>query len=309
MPLARSRRAPRAAVPSSRDAVRGGTRASILALLAAAAAGPAVLAADEPATFLARVETVVYDDEDAKHPVARSLTLFKDGVAWDFLETLTKTGEPTSGEPAEFVLHDPKRERIVLVDPARGVRTQIDSQRLERLRSSLAAWARKSDDPLMRWAGGPDFDTATGTEDDDDSLVLEGPRVRYEVSHEKATSPEVAEEYRRFADAALLLKALVHPGGLPPFPRLAINREIASLDAVPTSVRLRIEPRGGRLAGRPQVLRSEHRTLASWVGSDHKRVAAAAERIAVATPVDLAEYAATSAEPDDDRRRSLSAAK
>jgi len=242
---------------------------------------------------LLRIETEVFAD-DEKLPVARSLTLFRNRVAWDFLETLSK-GEASSDEPAEFVLHDPARERIVLVDPARHVKTQLDTLRLERLRSSLGAWARKSDDPVMRWAGGPDF--GQGMKEEDHSIVLAGPRVRYEVDFEPAEDPAIAEEYRRFADAALLVKALVHPGGLPPFPRIAINRRVAAAAGIPVAVRLELDSRIAKLGGRPSVMRAEHKILPGWLAGDHKRVAAAEERMALAAPVDLAAYAGEEPQP------------
>lgn len=241
---------------------------------------------------LLRVETEVFADSD-EAPVARSLSLFRDGVAWDFLQTLSKEKEKEDDagpdEPVEFVLHDPARERIILVDPARHVKTQIDHLQLERLRASLGNWARKSDDPLMRWAGGPDF--SEGMEETATTIVLVGPRVRYEVSFEEADNGAVPEEYQRFADAALLVKALVHPGGLPPFPRIAINRRVTAAGGIPATVRLEIESRMAKLGRRPTVLRSKHKVLESWLASDHKRVAAAEERMAVAAPVDLATYA------------------
>lgn len=268
---------------------------NLLVVLGILAGGRA--AADDAVLF--RVETEVFaDDEEA--PVARSLTLFRNGIAWDFLETLSTEkqkkekakeddGSTAVEEPAEFVLHDPARERIILVDPARDVRTQVDRLRLERLRSSLGNWARKSEDPLMRWAGGPEF--GDGLEESATKVLLSGPRVRYEVTFEKAGKPIVAEEYRRFADAALLVKALVHPGGLPPFPRIAINRSVAAADGIPVAVRLEIDSRMAKLGRRPSVMRSEHKVLESWLATDHKRVAAAEERMAIATPVDLATYA------------------
>ena len=264
-----------------------GRLATGLATLAALSGG----GAEAGERILLRVETEVFADDD-EAPVARSLTLFQNGIAWDFLEALPKKpDEENAGpdEPAEFVLHDPARERIILVDPARHVRTQIDHLQLERLRASLGSWARKSEDPLMRWAGGPEF--GDSLEETATKILLEGPRVRYEVTFEPAGNGAIAEEYRRFADAAVLIKALVHPGGIPPFPRIAINRRVAAAGGIPVAVRLEIESRMARLGRRPNVLRSEHKVLESWLTSDHKRVAAAEERLAVAAQVDLATYA------------------
>ena len=253
-----------------------GRLATGLATLAALSGG----GAEAGERILLRVETEVFADDD-EAPVARSLTLFQNGIAWDFLEALPKKpDEENAGpdEPAEFVLHDPARERIILVDPARHVRTQIDHLQLERLRASLGSWARKSEDPLMRWAGGPEF--GDSLEETATKILLEGPRVRYEVTFEPAGN-----------GAAVLIKALVHPGGIPPFPRIAINRRVAAAGGIPVAVRLEIESRMARLGRRPNVLRSEHKVLESWLTSDHKRVAAAEERLAVAAQVDLATYA------------------
>ena len=271
-----------------------GRLATGLATLAALSGG----GAEAGERILLRVETEVFADDD-EAPVARSLTLFQNGIAWDFLEALPKKpDEENAGpdEPAEFVLHDPARERIILVDPARHVRTQIDHLQLERLRASLGSWARKSEDPLMRWAGGPEF--GDSLEETATKILLEGPRVRYEVTFEPAGNGAIAEEYRRFADAAVLIKALVHPGGIPPFPRIAINRRVAAAGGIPVAVRLEIESRMARLGRRPNVLRSEHKVLESWLTSDHKRVAAAEERLAVAAQVDLATYAGKTDGPD-----------
>jgi len=255
-----------------------------LTLLTASAAAP-VKAADDGCF---RVESQVFVN-GAEEPVARSLTLFRDGVAWDFLEsTAAKTGNVGSG--GEIVLHDPARERVVLVDPVRNLKTQIDAIRLERLSVSLAAWARKSDDRLVRWAGGPDF--GEGMTETDDRIELVGPRVRYAIDFASPPSAEAAGVYRRFADTAILLKALVRPGGLPPFPRLAINRRVAAAGGIPEEVTLEIDSRTVTVAGRADTLRCVHKFHPRLLTGDLSRIEEAESRVAVATEVELAEFAA-----------------
>jgi hypothetical protein len=207
------------------------------------------LHADDASRVL-RVESEVFVEGDVE-PVTRSLTLFCNGVIWDFCDP-PGAGDSTDGDgpPGEIVLHDPARERVVLIDPVRNVKTQIDAIRLERLGVSLASWARRSDDRLVRWAGGPDF--GDGFKEEDSRLELVGPRARYEVVHAAAPSPEAAVLYGKFADTAILLKALLQPGGIPPFPRLAINRRVAAAGGIPSVVRLEIDPRMAMLASRPQ---------------------------------------------------------
>jgi hypothetical protein len=99
---------------------------------AASASGP-----QEPAPFPAdvamRVESELLAAGDK--PVARTFTLFHDGVAWDFLEmpvAPTAKGQPPAMKLVEIVLHDPVRERVVIIDPVRRVKTEISTVQLER---------------------------------------------------------------------------------------------------------------------------------------------------------------------------------
>lgn len=82
------------------------------------------------------------------------------------------------------------RERVVLIDPERNVKTEITTLRLERLSVSLASWARKADDRLVRWAGGPDF--GNDIQETNETIELSGPRARYLVAFEQAPSAESA---------------------------------------------------------------------------------------------------------------------
>jgi hypothetical protein len=251
--------------------------------LLAVCAGPPARAAEEREF---RVESEVFA-QGAAEPVSRSLTLFRDGIAWDFLEPSGAEGGDESA--GEIVLHDPARERVVLVDPVRNLKTQIDSIRLERLSVSLASWARKSDDRLVRWAGGPDF--GEGMTESDDRIELVGPRVRYAIDFATPPTAEAAGIYRRFADTAILLKALVRPGGLPPFPRLAINRRVAAAGGIPTEVSLEIDSRAAMVTGRADTLRCVHKFHPRLLAGDLSRIEEAESRVAVATQVELADFA------------------
>jgi hypothetical protein len=241
-----------------------------------------------------RVESELFADGESE-PVARSLTVFRDGVAWDFLELSSADAASTV---REIVLHDPARERVVVIDPARHVKTEIGFIRLERLSVSLANWARSTDDKLVRWAGGPDF--AGGFSETEDGLELVGPRVRYAVAHVPAPSPEAAAAYRTFADKAILLKALLHPGGIPPFPRLAVNRRLEAAGALPAEVTLEIDTRAMPLAGRSERLRCVHRSHPRLLGGDIDRVQDAEAHMAASETVELVEFVARAAAPRQD---------
>ncbi|MFM8415114.1 MAG: hypothetical protein ACKOCX_10355 [Planctomycetota bacterium] len=257
----------------------------------------------EPAPFPApvalRVETELFAD-GRESPVARSLTLFDAGVAWDFLEL--PADHPQGDDPAgmklvEIVLHDPARERVVVIDPAGSRKTEIPLIRLERLSVSLAKWARSSDDRLVRWAGGPDF--TAGFEEEGNRLDLAGPRVRYSVVHTAAESPAVAGTYRRFADTAILLKALLHPGGIPPFPRLAVNERLEDEAAIPAEVTLEIDSRLALVSGSPSRMRSVHKSHPRLLAADRRLIEEAQAHVAAAAAVDLATFMAPAPSADE----------
>jgi hypothetical protein len=242
-----------------------------------------------------RIESEIFTG-DGDEPVARSLTIFCDGVAWDFLESLPKAADTAGADdggpasaPGEIILHDPARRRMVLIHPGRNLRTEIEAVTLDRLAASLEAWSRTADEPTVRWAGGPDL-AASIEEPKDRSITIEGPRIRYEVDYEPAPSPAAAETYRRFADAAILLKALVQPGGLPPFPRMAINRRVAAALAIPTRVTLRVGAAEGGFGFSTATLRSTHRLHPRVLEEDRDRIESAMAHLVVARPVTLAVY-------------------
>ena len=239
-----------------------------------------------------RVESDLFS-AGGDEPIARSLTLVHQGVAWDFLEIVD--ADTKTAAIGEIVLHDPARERVVVIDPVRHVKTQVDMIRLERLSVSLAKWARSNDDRLVRWAGGPDF--TAGFTEEDERIELVGPRVRYAVAYEEAPCPEAAGNYRRFADTAILLKALMQPGGIPPFPRLAVNRRLEDAGAIPSEVTLEIEPRLIGIAGRPERLRCVHKVHPRLLGGDLERIEDAQGHVAAAEAVNLATFIARDEEP------------
>jgi hypothetical protein len=276
--------------------VRHLTRAFCPVIVFLLSFGQVVFATDPDAL---RVETDVFADRDDV-PIAHSLTLFSSQVAWDFLDTTPaekKTSDSESEDSkafnGEIVLHDPTRERVLLIDPLRQVKTSIDSIQLERLRVSLSKWARTSDDKLLCWAGGPHFEN--GIQESLDAIELVGPRVQYRIETTDAPSQEIAGQYRQFADTAILLRALLHPGGIPPFPRMALNKQLASKAKLPTSVTLEIDSRGslvpsGLSSMMQRHLCSVHRIHPALRADDLQRIADAEACMAIAEEVSLAEY-------------------
>jgi hypothetical protein len=246
-----------------------------------------------------RVESELFEN-GGDDPSARSLTVFDEGVAWDFLELPAGKGGGRPLAVGEIVLHDPARERVLVIDPVRHLKTQIDSIRLERMSVSLAKWARGSEDRLIRWAGGPDF--TAGFTETDSQIELAGPRVRYAVAYEEAPSKEAAGMYRQFADTAILLRALMQPGGIPPFPRLAVNRRLEEAAAIPAEVTLEIDSRLTTIGGRLERLRCVHKAHPRLLVGDRRRIEDAKAHVATAEAVDLATFVDRAADTEPSAR-------
>ena len=153
-----------------------------------------------------------------------------------------------------------------------------------------------SKDKLICWAGGPHFDNSF--HESVNTFELVGPRAQYRIEVTDAPTQKIADQYRQFADTAILLRALLHPGGIPPFPRMELNKRIASEIKLPTSVTLQIDPGGSLItSGLSSVmqrhLHSTHRIHPGLRADDLQRIADAEACMAIAEEVSLAAYTET----------------
>ena len=70
-----------------------------------------------------RIESEVFISKSEKKPFARNLTLFKGHVVYDFMRT----------EPHEITIFDPQRDRIILLDVTRKIKTEIKLWQLQNI--------------------------------------------------------------------------------------------------------------------------------------------------------------------------------
>jgi hypothetical protein len=234
---------------------------------AAASARPA--AADE-----FRMESKVYSGKDGAD-TSESITLFTDDRAYDFLSS-----------PAEITVFDFARNRIVILDPTRKVRTELTTDKLNEFTEQLRIRAARQTDSLLKFSANPKFDES---KTDDDSLQFSSPTMTYRVHPIKPDHANVVHEYRLFSDWSAQLNAMTHPGALPPFPRLAINETLERSGQIPESVHLTIAPQN-HLMGKPTILRSEHQLAMQLLPADRKRIDDAGRYLVTLPEVSLEEY-------------------
>jgi hypothetical protein len=158
--------------------------------------------------------------------ISASHTIIKHEAIYDFLQE-------TNAQITRVSVYFPRRGTFRILDPDRSIQTEISEDELARLVAGLAVRAQESD-PIYRFAANPRFQV---------SLAEQGTRLRlqsklwnYDVETMPADSSEMADEYKRFADAFARLNVLWAP--TPPHARLVLNRELHRRSLLPKRVHL-----------------------------------------------------------------------
>lgn len=227
-----------------------------------------------------RVETKVFAG-DEKETISENTTLFHGGKIYDFL-----------AKPTEITVYDLPRSRILLLSPSRGVQTELTVQSLQEFSSKLQEWSASQADPLLKFSARPQFEQQLNESSREASFSSQF--VTYRVVTETAKSEEIARQYREFCDLSGRLNGLVNPGGLPPFPRLEVNRALEESRKLPEEVHLNIASR--RFGGKPLTARSEHRFHWRILEADQERISETAEYLTRLTKVGIQQYVQTGSE-------------
>lgn len=221
-----------------------------------------------------RVETDVFVGSQ-KNPIAENVTLFTNGLVYDF---------PLAG-PEEITVFDRDRGRFVLLDCRRKVKTTLTTQDLVEFTSALKAHATEADG-VFAFAADPQFQQRHDSEGN--RLILSGSLMTYRAKGVSPSSEVAVSAYRTFADWYARLNA-TRPGSLPPFARLKLNEAIAKEGWIPKEVELTVTPKM-RVVGRKLIMRSHH--IASWQLSpkDRERIEKAASHMVNFQAVGFQDY-------------------
>ncbi|GAB5402911.1 MAG: hypothetical protein Aurels2KO_11420 [Aureliella sp.] len=190
-----------------------------------------------------RLETDVFVQGNDK-PVSRTVTLFHNGVAYDF---------PRDGQRVTMV--DPSGNRIVIFDTQRSVQTVVDIKELAKLMETAKKQA-------------PEFLTAIIAEadrvqSDSEKTVIGGEILSYTATHQSPPKQEYATSYAAFADALALLNAGREPAQLP-YSRLKLNTTLRQKGLMPREVTKKVS-----IGSKPTVVRSI--VHATWrLSSEHE---------------------------------------
>jgi hypothetical protein len=108
----------------------------------------------------------------------------------------------------------------------------------------------------------------------------------------EAPTPQAAQQYREFCDWYARFNAMFNLGSTPPFPRLAVNKELAERGLVPTEVGLSI-PTQPTLGVRGVTMRAEHKVSWRLLQRDLEKISQTANQLAAFKPVPLDQFQST----------------
>jgi hypothetical protein len=168
-----------------------------------------------------RIETDILLADRAE-PIHQSVTIFQNGVAYDFSRV----------EPHRITVIDPQENRIVFLDSERELQTRINLEELfefmkrarqELAKSSLAASLE---------------DSETVDVDLERNVISVGKNYcRYVATLQQPELPAIAEQFASFANASACINAWQSPDRSPPsFARLKLNELVLESRSLPVEI-------------------------------------------------------------------------
>ncbi|MFV1964090.1 MAG: hypothetical protein ACC628_01610, partial [Pirellulaceae bacterium] len=202
-----------------------------------------------------RVDTDVFLGGGAEEPVAETLTLFSQGLVYDFILNGSE----------EITIFDVNRGNVVLLDTERRMMTSLTTEQLLEFSAKIKTLAQGDEWSALFF---PQFDTQFDAHNR--QLELVSPNLTYRVTGIRPKMPGAARQFRQFADWYARLNA-IRPGNLPPFARLELNRALEDRELVPQEVDREIVI-AGRFGSKELRARSIHSFVWMLSGTDRKRV-------------------------------------
>jgi len=234
-----------------------------------------------------RIDTEIFIG-DEKEPAAEMLTIFSQGLVYDF---------QLMG-PEEITILDAVRGRFTLLDLGRKVKCGLNVQDVLQQTLSLETQAAESKDALFMFAAAPRFESkveeATENGQPIVRLSLTAKPMEYAVVARPSERPDAVHAFRYFADQFARLNSM-QPGHLPPGARLDLNKALAERNLLPLEITRTILP--ANPLGKKLVVRSHHLVNWSLSGEDRKKIDRAGTYLAELSSVSFEDYRTPVAKP------------
>ena len=224
-----------------------------------------------------KIDSEIYQG-DSQAVVSRNVTLFDDGVVYDF-----RYDDADAETIAEMTVYDSRTKTISLLDPVRRVCLDLTDLKLMQMVSGVQKETAQNDS--MKF-----LVNETWTEEHDwggDWVKLSSETVTYRMQGERPQKTEFFPLYLEFLDNFTRV-AVSDPRRLPPFSRLRLNATIKKLNWIPVEVRL--EMKSNPLVRDGLRATSKHTLIPALSESDRQQIVDAKVSWTAFKRVKLAEY-------------------
>lgn len=224
-----------------------------------------------------RIESQVYD-ESSKLPVSQNMTLFSQGLVYDF--RLSNDAQP---EPLEIVIYNSRQRQIILLDPARQVRLELSDLRLLRIADGVRR--ETIQDKRTSFLAMDEFEEITDWSTK--WVTLNSPQIVYRYKGEQPKDVSILPLYFDFLEIFTRLSA-TDPTKIPPFPRMKLNQSIKRLGWIPSEVEITVNQNS--LFRESFTARSKHTLIMHLSSKDRERIGTAKQHWQNFKSVQLNEY-------------------
>ena len=224
-----------------------------------------------------RIESQVYDDS-SQLPVSQNVTLFSQGLVFDF-----RMSDDVQPEPLEIVIFDSRQRRLVLIDPAREIRMELadlsllrilDGVRRETVQDKRTSFLVEND-----FEESPDWSTGW--------VTLTSPEIVYRFKGEQPKDVSILPMYFAFLENFTRLVA-TDPTKIPPFPRMKLNQSLKRLGWIPSEVQITVNQNS--LFREGFSAKSKHTLMTQLSSKDRQKITMAKQHWQTFKSVKLNEY-------------------
>jgi hypothetical protein len=216
-----------------------------------------------------RIDTDIHFGTE-QAPAKQSLTLFSEGVYYDF----------SRDDPTAITMIDPQRNRIILLDGKRNIQTTIDMSELSQYVQSAKEQAVSPDLKLLLKAS-----EQVVFDDQNRTCTVGIKQINYVATTQEPPKAAIAQQYAEFANWSARLNA-VYPPQRPPYVRMRLNDELGARGLLPAEIEINTT----LASGKPSTARC--RLIALWRLSrdDQAAIKSVGEKLAKYGKLDPAKY-------------------
>jgi len=224
-----------------------------------------------------RIESQVYD-ANSKLPVSQNVTLFSQGVVFDF--RMSNDAQP---KPLEIIVYNSRNRMLVLLDPTRQIRLEladlsllriVDGVRRETMQDKRTSFLVENDfEEIADWST--------------KWVTLNSPQIVYRFKGEQPKDVSILPLYFEFLENFTRLGA-TDPTKIPPFPRMKLNQSIKRLGWIPSEVQITVSQNS--LFREGFTAKSKHTLITQLSSKDRERVDLAKQYWQTFKNVKLDEY-------------------